>query len=252
MAADIIYSDFGAQENKVCYCFNCFPIYLPLSVWSPDVKNWLNEKDPDAWKDWRQEEKGMTEDEMVGWHHQLNGHEFEQSLGVSDGQESLACCSQWYLKELDMTKRLNWTYGTSCHDLHFLNVEFQASLFTLLFHLHQEALQFFFTLCHKGGIICIFGVIDISPDNLNFSLASSSPAFHMMYSAYKLNMHSDSIQPSGTPFPIWNQSVVPCPELLLLGLHKAFFRRQVRWSGIPISLRIRHVLLWSTQSKVLG
>ena len=58
----------------------------------PDVKKWLIRKDPEAGKDWRQE-KGMTEDEMVGWHHQLDGHEFEQALGVGDGQGSLACCS---------------------------------------------------------------------------------------------------------------------------------------------------------------
>ena len=62
-------------------------------LWPPDAKNWLFKKDPDAGKDWRQEEKGMTEDEMVGWHHQLNGHEFKQAPGVDDGQEGLACCS---------------------------------------------------------------------------------------------------------------------------------------------------------------
>ena len=78
-------------------------------LWPPDAKNWLTGKDPDAGKDWRQEGKGTTEDEMVGWHHQLNGHEFEQNLGVSDGQGSLACCSPWSHKELDMTKRPNWT-----------------------------------------------------------------------------------------------------------------------------------------------
>ena len=59
----------------------------------PDVKNWLNGKDPNARKDWRQEEKGTTEDEMVGWHHRLSGHEFGQALGVGDGQGGLACCS---------------------------------------------------------------------------------------------------------------------------------------------------------------
>ena len=63
-------------------------------LWPPDVKKWLIGKDPDAGKDWRQE-KGMTEDEMVGWHHQLDGHEFEQALGVGDGQGSLVCCSPW-------------------------------------------------------------------------------------------------------------------------------------------------------------
>ena len=60
-------------------------------------------------KDWRQEEKGMTEDEMVGWHHQLNGHEFEQALGVGDGQESLVCCSPWGCKQSDTIEWLNWT-----------------------------------------------------------------------------------------------------------------------------------------------
>ena len=78
-------------------------------LWPPDVKNWLIGKDPDAGKDWRQEEKGITEDEMVGWHHQLNGHEFEQALGVGDGQGSLACCSPWGRKESDMIEWLNWT-----------------------------------------------------------------------------------------------------------------------------------------------
>ena len=68
-------------------------------LWPPDVKNWLFGKDPDAGKDWRQEEKGMTEDEMVGWHHWLNGHEFEQALRVVDGQGSLVCCSPWGRKE---------------------------------------------------------------------------------------------------------------------------------------------------------
>ena len=78
-------------------------------LWPPDAKNWLTGKDPDAGKDWRQEEKGTTEDEMVGWHHRLDGHEFEQALGVSDGQGSLVCCSPWGHKESDMTEQLNWT-----------------------------------------------------------------------------------------------------------------------------------------------
>ena len=74
----------------------------------PDVKNWLIGKDPDDRKDWRQEEKAMTEDEMVGWHHWLDDHEFEQAPGFGDGQGSLACYSPWGHKQLDMTKQLNW------------------------------------------------------------------------------------------------------------------------------------------------
>ena len=74
----------------------------------PDAKNWLIGKAPDAGKDWRQE-KGTTEDEMIGWHHWLDGHEFEQASGVGDGQGSLACCSPGGRKESDTTERLNWT-----------------------------------------------------------------------------------------------------------------------------------------------
>ena len=77
-------------------------------LWLPDAKNWLIGKDPDSGKDWRQKEKGMTEDEMVGWHHRLNGHEFEQVPGVGDRQWSLACCSPWGHKESDMSEWLNW------------------------------------------------------------------------------------------------------------------------------------------------
>ena len=77
-------------------------------LWPSDVKNWLIWKHPDARKDQRWEEKGTTEDEIVGWHHQLDGHEFEQAPWVGDGQGSLACCSPWCRKELDMTEWLNW------------------------------------------------------------------------------------------------------------------------------------------------
>ena len=74
---------------------------------SPDGKCWLIGKDPDAGKDWRQEEKWTTEDEMVGWHHWLNEHDFEQTLGDGEGQGSLVCCCPWGCKELDTTERLN-------------------------------------------------------------------------------------------------------------------------------------------------
>ena len=76
-------------------------------LWPPDVKSRLIRKDLYAGKDWRQEEKGTTVDEMVGWHHWLNGHEFEQTPGNSEGQGRLACCSPWGCKELDMSEWLN-------------------------------------------------------------------------------------------------------------------------------------------------
>ena len=87
-----------------------------LVLWPRDAKNRLIGKDPDAAKDWRQE-KGMTEDEVVGWHHWLNGHEFEQALRVGDGQGGLACCSPWSRKELDTTEWLNW----SCEPIPIVN-----------------------------------------------------------------------------------------------------------------------------------
>ena len=77
-------------------------------LWLPDAKNWLTGKNSNAWKDGRQEERGMTENEMVGWHHWLYGHEFEQAPGVGDGQGSLVCCSHG-VAELDTVQRLNWT-----------------------------------------------------------------------------------------------------------------------------------------------
>ena len=85
-------------------------------LWPPDAKSWLIWKDPDAGKDWGQEEKGMTEVEMVGWHHQLHGDEFGWTLGVDDGQGGLVCCGPWGCEESDTTERLNctelnWTSG---------------------------------------------------------------------------------------------------------------------------------------------
>ena len=76
-------------------------------LWPPDSKNWLIGKDSDAGKDREQEQKGTTEDEMVGWHHRLSGHEFEQTPGDGEGHRSLACCSPWGCKELDTTEQLN-------------------------------------------------------------------------------------------------------------------------------------------------
>ena len=77
-------------------------------LWPPHVKSWLIGKDPDAGRDWGQEEKGTIEDEMAGWHHRLDGRGFEWTPGVGDGQGGLACCDSWGRKESDMTERLNW------------------------------------------------------------------------------------------------------------------------------------------------
>ena len=94
-------------------------------LWPPDVKNWLIWKNSDAEKDWGQEEKGTTEDEMVGWHHRFNGHGFGRTPGVGDGQGGLVCCGSWGHKESDVIEPLNWTnwwifLDMRCH--HVLNI----------------------------------------------------------------------------------------------------------------------------------
>ena len=87
-----------------------------IILWPPDGKNWLIGKDPDTGEHRQQEVKGTTEDEMVGWHHRLDGHEFEQAPGIGDGQGGLACCSPWGREESDTTEQLNWT--TNWHLVH--------------------------------------------------------------------------------------------------------------------------------------
>ena len=86
------------------------------TIWPPHAKFWLIGKNSDARRDWRQEEKGTTENEMAGWHHRLDGHEFDWTPGVGDGHGGLVCCYSWGRKELDTTERLNWT---ELGDLHF-------------------------------------------------------------------------------------------------------------------------------------
>ena len=88
--------------------------------WPPDAKNWLIRKDPKAGKEWRQEEKGMTEDEMTEWHHWLKGHKYEQTLGDGEGQESLACHSQWVAKS--WTWFSDWTGQSSFPSWGFLDL----------------------------------------------------------------------------------------------------------------------------------
>ena len=98
------------KETSPGYSLEGLMVKLKLQIlWPPDAKSWLIWKDPDAGKEWRQEEKGTTEDEMVGWHYCLNGHEFGWTPGVGDGQGGLMCCSPWGRKESDSTLQLNWT-----------------------------------------------------------------------------------------------------------------------------------------------
>ena len=158
MAAVTICSDSGAQENKVCHYFHCFPIYLP------------------------------------------------------------------------------WSDGTRCHDLSFWMLSFKPnfslSSFTLIQRLFSSSFLSAIRVVSSAYLRLLLFLLAI----LIPACASSSLAFHMMYSVYKLNKQGDNIQPWHTPFPIWNQSIIPCLVLTVASWPACrFLRRQVTWSGIPIS-----------------
>ena len=141
---------------------------------------------------------------------------------------------------------LAWSDGTRCHDLSFWMLSFKPVLslssFTFIKRLFSSSLLSAIRVVSSAYLRSLIFLLAI----LIPACASSSPAFHMMYSSYKLNKQNDNIQPWCTPFPVWNQSIVPCPVLTLSSWPSyRFLRRQIRWSGIPISLRIFHILLWS-------
>ena len=144
---------------------------------------------------------------------------------------------------------LPWTDGTRCHDLSFLNVEFLASFFTPLVHLTKRLFSSS-SLSALRVVSAYLRLLLFFPAILIPACDSSSPVFLMMYSACKLNRHGHNIQPWHTPFSIVKQTIVPCSVLTVASWPAyIFLRRQVRWSGSPISFRIFHSLLWSTQSK---
>ena len=163
--------------------------------------------------------------------------------------------------------RLPWSWFFECLTLsQIFHCPLSLSSRGLLVPLH----------CHKGGVICMSEVPDISPGKFDSSLCfillsilhyvlciwvrwsgwqytALAYSFCMMYSAYELNDQGDNIQPWHTPFLIWNQSVFPCPVLAVASWPAyGFLRRQAKWFGIPISLRIFHSLSWSTQSQILA
>ena len=136
---------------------------------------------------------------------------------------------------------LLWSDGTGYHGLSFLNVEFQANFFTLSFHFIKRFFSSSSLSATRLVSSAYLRVLIFLPASLILACASSSPAFHMMYSTYKLNKQGDDIQPWRTHFPIWKQFVVLCSVLTVASWSAyRFLRRQVRWSGIPISLRIFH------------
>ena len=147
---------------------------------------------------------------------------------------------------------LPWSDGTRCHGLLFWMLSFRPtfslSSFTFIKRLFSSSLNDIRVVSSAYLMLLIFLLVILIP-----ACASSSLAFHMMYSVYKLNKQGDNIQPWGTPFLIWNQSVVPWSVLTVVSWPAyRYLRRKVRGSGIPMSLRIFYSLLWYTQSKTLA
>ena len=147
---------------------------------------------------------------------------------------------------------LPWRDRTPCHDLRFWMLSFKPAFslspFTFIKRLFSSSLLSAIRVVSSAYLrLLIFLPAILIP-----AFASSSPTFYMIYFAEKLNKQGNNTQPWHTPFPILNQSIVPCPFLTASWSTYRFLRRQVRWSGIPISWRIVHSLLWSTQSKALA
>ena len=144
-------------------------------LWPPDAKNGLIGKDPDAGKDWRQEEQGTTEDEMVGWHHRLNGHEFEQVLGVGDRQGSLVCCSPWGCKTPDMIEQLNWIK----HCRHSVILKDAWKILWLV----KSKLPLYFNK-YERGVAFLFSQNDIANFNSSSCRVSENETLFPNYGSY--------------------------------------------------------------------
>ena len=144
---------------------------------------------------------------------------------------TVTICSDFGAQE----NKTSHCFPSICHEVMGLDafvLVFWMFSFKPAFSLSSFTLQFF-TFCHKGGVICLSEVIDISPSNLDSSLCFIQPG--ISHDAYKLNKESDNIQPWRTPFPVWDQSIVSCLVLTVASWPVyRFLRRQVKWSGIPI------------------
>ena len=126
----MVFSGYQSILKEIGHRTNDAKAETPV-LWPPHAKSWLIGKDSDGGRDWEQEEKGMTEDEMAGWHHWLDGRESEWTPGAGDGQGGLVCCDSWGRKESDTTQRLNWTELGICKGVGLL-----GRIFSFLMNLH--------------------------------------------------------------------------------------------------------------------
>ena len=156
-----LHTNMNIQKHTLCHCtlflslyinkYVCLGrIYTPI-LWPPHAKSWLIGKASDAGRDWGQEEKETTENEMAGWHHQLVGGEFEWTPGVGDGQGGLECCDSWGRKESDTTEWLNWIFTVYPHTSVF---PFFLCLCNLFFSAFLSWLHWFFSLYVSQSVVC--------------------------------------------------------------------------------------------------
>ena len=172
---------------------------------------------------------------------------------------AVSICSDFGAKENEVSQcfhcfsiYLPWSDRTRCHDLLFLMLSFKPAFSFSSCNFNNKLFSSSSISALRVVLPAYLRLLIFLPEILIPAYASSSPQFHVMYSAYKFNKQGDNIQPWCTPFPIWNQSVVPCPVLTVASWPAyRFCKRQVRCSGILISLRIFHSLLWPKQSKAL-
>ena len=145
-----------------------------------------------------------------------------------------------------------WSDGTRCHDLRFLNVSFKPTFSLSSFTFMKRLFSYSLLSAIRVVVSVYLRLLIFLPAILIPACASTNPAFLMMSSAYTVNKQGDNIQSWCIPFPIWNQSVYPWPVLTVAAWPACrFLRRQVRWFSIPISSRVFHSLLWSTQLKAV-
>ena len=122
-------------------------------LWPPDVKSWLILKDPHAGKDWGQEEKGTTEDEMLGWHYRFNGHGFGWTLGAGEGQRGLVCCGSWGCKESNTTEHLNWTEWSQAAFICLSDIHISSLVNYLMSFFHVQFELFTFIIFSFEGVL---------------------------------------------------------------------------------------------------
>ena len=149
---------------------------------------------------------------------------------------------------------LTWSHGTRCHNLSFWMLSYKPAFSLVSFTFIKKLFNSSSFPATKMVLSAYLRLLSFLPEILTPACDSSNLAFHKMYySAYKLNKQGDNIQPWCTPFPFWNQCIVPCPVLTVASWPAyRFLKRQVRQSGIPVSWRIFHSFLWCTQSKALA